>query len=108
MAQAANRADRVTGAFWEGRYKVTPVLDEKQLLTTMAYIDLNPFSANACKTPEEGQYTSLQGRLDRDQLLAVKEVRPGYETKGKKEELVASVRSKTTGETTSVSSNGNQ
>jgi hypothetical protein len=52
VAQTANRADRVTGAFWEGRYKVTAVHDEAQLLTTMAYIDLNPFSAHVCKRPK--------------------------------------------------------
>lgn len=84
VAQAANRADRVTGAFWEGRYKVTPVHDEKQLLATMAYIDLNPFAANACKKPEEGRYTSLQGRLGQDKPRSVKEVRPAYESRGKK------------------------
>ena len=37
--------------------------DEAQLLTTLAYIDLNPFAAGACKTPEAGEHTSLAARL---------------------------------------------
>jgi len=108
IAQAANRQDGVTGAFWEGRYKVTGVHDEAQLLATMAYIDLNPFSANACKTPEEGRYTSLQGRLDRDTPLRVNEVRPGYESRGQKEDSVRSVRNKPGGRTALVSKKGRQ
>ena len=91
IAQTANRVDHATGAFWEGRYKVKAVHDEAQLLTTMAYIDLNPFAANLCKTPEEGRYTSLEGRLDRDKPRPVQEVRPGYESRGKKQDAKVSV-----------------
>ena len=93
----------MTGAFLEGRYKVAPIHDERQLLTTLAYIDLNPFAANVCKKPKDGRYTSLQGRLDRDKPLPVKEVRPGYESRGKKEDSVASARGKPVGQETPVS-----
>jgi len=99
IAQAANRQDRVTGAFWEGRCKITSVLDEAQLLVTLAYIDLNPFAADVCKTPEEGRYTSLAGRLGRDKPLAVKEVCPEYESRGKRENSIVSAGSKSTGAT---------
>lgn len=92
----------------EGRYKIKPVLDEAQLLTTLAYIDLNPFAADVCKTPEEGQYTSLQGRLGRDKPMPIKEVRCGYESKGKKEDLVTSAGNKPTGQKTPVSANDRQ
>lgn len=84
IAQAANRADHVTGAFWEGRYKVKAVRDEAQMLATLAYIDLNPFAADLCKKPEDGSYTSLQGRLGRDEPVAATESRPLYASRGKR------------------------
>ena len=37
--------------------------DEAQLLATLVYIDLNPFAAGACTTPEAGEHTSLAVRL---------------------------------------------
>lgn len=90
ITQAANRADHATGAFWKSLYKVKAVHDEAQLLTTMAYIDLNPFAADPCKTPEEGHYTSLEGWLGRDIPRPVQEVRPGYETRCKKQDAKGS------------------
>jgi len=108
IAQTANRVDRVTGAFWEGRYKIKPVLDEAQLLTTLAYIDLNPFAADACKTPEEGRYTSLQGRLDRDKPLPMKAFPCAYESRGSKEDLATSAGRKPMGQKKSPSPNYRQ
>ena len=66
IAQVANRDDGTSGAFWAGRFKIKAVRDEAQLLTTLAYIDLNPFAANICEKPEDGKYTSLEGRLGLD------------------------------------------
>ena len=66
IAQVANRDEGTTGAFWAGRFKIKAIRDEAQLLATLAYIDLNPFAANACVNPEDGKYTSLEGRLGRD------------------------------------------
>lgn len=96
VSQAVNRQDRVAGVFWEGRYKIKPVFDEAQLLTTLMYIDLNPFAANVCKAPEQGRYTSLQGRLGRDKPLPVKEVPLGYEARGKKDDSTVAVGGKAT------------
>jgi hypothetical protein len=64
IARRANREDDVTGAFWEGRFKSIAVLDETSLLSTAAYIDLNPLAAGAALTPEESAHTSLRVRLD--------------------------------------------
>ena len=55
------------GSFWDGAFKCKLIQDEEQLVATMVYVDLNPFAAGACDTPEEGRYTSLAGRLGRDE-----------------------------------------
>jgi hypothetical protein len=64
LARMANREDGCTGAFWEGRYRSVPLLDEEALLVVAVYIDLNPFAAGAAATPEVARHTSLRARLD--------------------------------------------
>jgi len=52
------------------QFKCKRVTDEAQLLTTLAYIDLNPFAAGVCETPEAGEHTSLAARLGDEQGAA--------------------------------------
>jgi hypothetical protein len=63
LARLANKEDRCSGAFWEGRYKSIAVLDEESLLATAAYIDLNPVAAGVASTPEESAHTSFKARF---------------------------------------------
>lgn len=63
LARFANQEDGCKGAFWEGRYKSSAVVDVEGVLSTCVYIDLNPVAAGVAKTPENSQYTSVRQRV---------------------------------------------
>ena len=63
IAKSANIEDKVTGSFFESRFKSQALLDERALLTCMAYVDLNPIRAAMARTPESSDYTSIQERI---------------------------------------------
>lgn len=63
IARQANIEDKVKGHFWESRFKSQALLDERALLTCMAYVDLNPIRAAMTQTPEDSDYTSIQERI---------------------------------------------
>jgi len=64
LARMANQEDQCKGTFWEARYKSIAILDEEALLTTLAYVDLNPLAAGLAKTPEASAHTSVKARVD--------------------------------------------
>lgn len=63
IARQANKEDECTGRFWEGRFKSQALLDEKALVTCMAYVDLNPVRAGLSESLESCDFTSIQERL---------------------------------------------
>ncbi len=63
IARQANIEDKVTGHFWQARFMSLALLDERALLTCMAYVDLNPIRTAMAQTPEDSDYTSIQERI---------------------------------------------
>jgi hypothetical protein len=52
LARLANKQDKCTGAFFEGRFKSIAILDEESLVSVCAYIDLNPVAGSiSCGDP---------------------------------------------------------
>ncbi|NBB78155.1 MAG: hypothetical protein GVY36_01710 [Verrucomicrobia bacterium] len=63
IARRANREDKCTGRFWEGRFKCQRLMDEGAMLACMAYVDLNPVRAQLAVTLEDSEFTSVYDRL---------------------------------------------
>lgn len=63
IARRANREDKCTGRFWEGRFKCQRLMDEGAMLACMAYVDLNPVRAQLADSLEDSEFTSVYDRL---------------------------------------------
>ncbi len=64
LSRMVNKAEKCTGAFFEGRFKSIAILDEEALLAVCAYIDLNPVAAGIASTPEQSEHTSVKARVE--------------------------------------------
>jgi hypothetical protein len=64
IARRGNKDDKVTGRFWEGRFRAQLLPYETALAACMAYVDLNPIRAGIAATPETSQFTSVKERFE--------------------------------------------
>ena len=71
IARMANEEDRCTGHFWESRFKSQALLDERALLTCMAYVDLNPIRAGMASSLGDSEYTSIKERIEEKSTIFV-------------------------------------
>jgi REP element-mobilizing transposase RayT len=63
IARQANLEDNCTGKFWESRFTSQALKSQEALLSSMAYVDLNPIRAEIAISPETSNYTSIQERI---------------------------------------------
>jgi REP element-mobilizing transposase RayT len=63
LARAANAEDHCSGRFWEGRFKCQALLDERAVLTALAYVDLNPIRAGITTRLDHSHHTSIRQRV---------------------------------------------
>lgn len=63
LAKMANKEDKCTGRFWQGRFRSQLLLDESAVYTCMAYVDLNPVRAGLTLTLHESRFTSVYYRI---------------------------------------------
>jgi REP element-mobilizing transposase RayT len=63
LARFANREDKTTGRFWEGRFKMQRLLDESAVAACLVYVDLNPIRAGLTTELSKSQHTAVFTRL---------------------------------------------
>jgi len=65
IAKRANKEDKVSGHFWEARFKSQALLSMDAVIACMAYVDLNPVRAKKSLTLHDSSYTSINYRLQK-------------------------------------------
>lgn len=63
IARRVNKEEKKTGAFWEGRFKCTVLLDPPAALGCSIYVDLNQIRAGMTSRLEECMCSSIRQRL---------------------------------------------
>lgn len=67
IARRANEEDECSGHFWESRFKCQALLDERALLSCMAYVDLNPIRAGMAVRLIDSEFTAIEHRINQQE-----------------------------------------
>ncbi len=62
LSKEFNKESGKKGAFWEERFRIKQLHNERDLLMCMSYVELNPVHAGIADTPEQADYTSYRER----------------------------------------------
>jgi hypothetical protein len=87
VAREANSEDETSGAFWEGRFCSTRLLDEFAILLCTMYVDLNAIRAGTATMPETSFRTSVYLRIRA--LLAKNQSKTAQDSAGEDDTLAA-------------------
>ena len=63
ISRRANGEEKLSGRFWEGRFKSSRLGDTAAIVACMIYVDLNPVRAKMAESLEDSDHTSGQDRL---------------------------------------------
>ena len=75
LTQWINHWLGTTGTAWEGRFGARPLETPEDLLSTAAYVDLNPVVAGLCQWPEDALFSSAHERFAKLQASELQGVR---------------------------------
>jgi len=64
IAWTCNRQDKVTGHFWEGRFKSIVALDDEAIVAHMVYVSLNPVRAGLATSLDDYRLATIADRVD--------------------------------------------
>ena len=70
LARRANAEERISGRFWQGRFRSVKLCDDAAVLAGSVYVDLNVIRAGLAETPEDSDFTSAQRRIQALAALA--------------------------------------
>lgn len=64
FSRLVNKEENCKGTLFEARFKSIAILDQRALLFTSAYVDMNPIRANMATSLQTSYFTSIQERIE--------------------------------------------
>ncbi len=80
-----NYHEKRCGTLWEGRYKSSPIEDDRYLLVCCRYVELNPVRAVLVDNPEEYRWSSYRHKIGEEECDWL-DPDPCYVSMGRSEE----------------------